>query len=484
MSEKDSNRKGSSTHQKQDKSKPQIIETVDLYQKPDKIYPKAVQGRYHTLRVIAAIVLLGIFYGTPWLQWNGQQAILFDLPGREFHIFGITFWPQDFFLFGLLLVIAAISLFFFTALAGRLWCGYACPQTVWTKIFLKIEHYIEGDRNARMRLDKMPWNSEKIRKKFTKHGVWIVYSLFTGFCFVGYFIPVDSLFGEIVSLNLGPWATFWILFYSLATYGNAGWLREQICIYMCPYARFQSAMFDKNTLIITYDEERGESRGSRKKNVEPATLGLGDCIDCKLCVQVCPTGIDIRDGLQYECIGCAACIDVCNGVMDQMGYDRGLVRYSTEESMETGHLKVFRPRVFIYAAVLLGLLGGLGYAISQRAPIGLDIIRDRNQLYRETVEGMVENIYTFKFINKEQRPHRCEFSLVEAGPITLLGDKEIIIPAGELKTHVARMQVDPGLLTKASNSVNVRVVCDDLNDFVLLEEGRFVGPVLGQRIPR
>ena len=275
----------------------------EFYAKHEKIYPRQVSGMFARLRVTAMLVLLGIFYGLPWIQWEGRQAVLFDLPAREFHVFGLTFWPQDFFLLAMLLVIAALTLFFFTALAGRLWCGYACPQTVWTEAFLRIERWFEGDRAKQMKLDKAPWTREKILRKTGKHTIWIVFGLFTGLTFVGYFVPITDLIPRFLTLNTGAWETFWVLFYGFATWGNAGFMREQVCIYMCPYARFQSAMFDKDTLIISYDEERGEPRGPRKRGTDHKAKGLGDCIECTLCVQVCPTGIDIRDGLQYQCIG-------------------------------------------------------------------------------------------------------------------------------------------------------------------------------------
>ncbi|MEN9527010.1 MAG: hypothetical protein RLY56_961, partial [Pseudomonadota bacterium] len=299
------------------------------YQAHQKVYPREVKGRFTALRTTAVWVLLGLFYGLPWLRWDDRQAILFDLPARKFHLLGLTLWPQDFIFLAWLLVIAALSLFFFTAVGGRLWCGYACPQTVWTEVFIWMERVTEGDRAKRMKLDAAPWSTNKLLRKAAKQTLWITFSLWTGFTFVGFFTPIDVLADKVLSLSLGSWETFWVLFYGFATYGNAGFLREQVCKYMCPYARFQSAMFDRDTLIITYDTERGEPRGGRRKGSDPRAAGLGDCTDCTMCVQVCPTGIDIRNGLQYECIACAACIDACDSVMDKMGYSRGLVRYDT-----------------------------------------------------------------------------------------------------------------------------------------------------------
>ena len=286
------------------------------YAKHRKIYPREVQGRFTRLRTIAVFALLGLYYLLPWMNWNGRQAILFDLPARQFHLFGLVMWPQDFIFLTLLLVIAGLTLFFSTAMAGRLWCGFACPQTVWTEVFLWMERAIEGDRARRLKLDRAPWSLQKLLRKGGKQLAWIIFALWTGFTFVGFFTPIRTLLPSALAFQLGPWETFWSLFYSFATYGNAGYLREQVCKYMCPYARFQSAMFDKDTLVITYDARRGEPRGSRPRGLDARSRGQGDCIDCKACVQVCPTGIDIRQGLQYECISCAACIDACDSVMD------------------------------------------------------------------------------------------------------------------------------------------------------------------------
>jgi len=379
-----------------------------LYRKEPKIYPRQVTGRFARLRVVAVWVLLGLFYLLPWIRIAGKQSVLFDLPARKFYILGMTFWPQDFVYLALLLITAGLSLFFFTALAGRLWCGFACPQTVWTEVFIWIERWVEGDRQKRMKLDAAPWNAEKILRKSAKQFLWIVFAAWTGFTFVGFFTPIRELGANVLSLSLGPWETFWTIFYAFATYGNAGYLREQVCKYMCPYARFQSAMFDKDTLIISYDSERGEPRGGRRKSLDPQEAGLGDCINCTLCVQVCPTGIDIRDGLQYECIACAACIDVCDQVMDKMEYPRGLVRYTTEHSLKhkTGH--VIRPRIIVYGLLLLVIISGTLWSMTHRVPLRADLIRDRNALYRELPGDVVENVYTLKITNMDNAPHRYD----------------------------------------------------------------------------
>ena len=375
------------------------------YAPHQKVYPREVSGRFTRLRITAAWVLLGLFYLLPWVRWNDRQALLFDLPARQFHLFGLTLWPQDFIFLAWLLVMAALSLFFFTAIAGRLWCGYACPQTVWTEVFLWLERVTEGDRSRRMKLDAGPWTGEKWLRKGAKQLLWIVFALWTGFTFVGFFTPITELASRTLALALGPWETFWLLFYGFATYGNAGFLREQVCKYMCPYARFQSAMFDKDTLIITYDAERGEPRGGRRRSTDPRSAGLGDCTDCTLCVQVCPTGIDIRKGLQYECIACAACIDACDGVMDRMGYARGLVRYDTQNALQHQSKRVLRPRVIVYGALLALLFAGFVAALVLRKPVALDVLHDRNTLFRTLGSGEIENVYLLKIMNKDGAPH-------------------------------------------------------------------------------
>jgi len=372
----------------------------DLYRAAPKIYPREQDGRFQRLRHTAVVVLLGLYYVMPWLTWNGRQAVLFDLPARRFYILGLTFWPQDFFYLTWLLILAGLSLFFFTALAGRLWCGYACPQTVWTEVFLWMERWTEGDRNKRMKLDAAPWSAEKLARKGGKQALWITFALWTGFTFVGFFTPIRELGPRVLTFTIGPWETFWTLFYSVATYGNAGYLREQVCKYMCPYARFQGAMFDPNTLVIAYDPARGEPRGSRRRGTDYKAAGLGDCIDCTLCVQVCPTGIDIRDGLQYECIACGACIDACDAVMDKVAYPRGLVRYATEESLAGHASHILRPRVIVYGLLLAAGFGAFGWSVTHRVPLIVDVVRDRNALYRVASDGAIENAYTLKIMNK------------------------------------------------------------------------------------
>lgn len=447
-----------------------------LYARHQKIYPREVHGLFAFWRRISAFVLLGLYYGLPWANRDGRQAVLFDLPARKFYIFDWVFWPQDFFYFAVLLIVAALSLFFFTALAGRMWCGYACPQTVWTELFLWVERRMEGDRPHRMKRDKAPWTWRKLVLKATKQIVWLSIAAFTGFTFVGFFTPIRGLAANIAQLGLGPWETFWIVFYSLATYGNAGFLREQVCLYMCPYARFQSAMFDNNTLIISYGPARGEPRGARARNVDRKASGQGDCIDCTLCVQVCPTGIDIRNGLQYQCISCSACVDVCNDVMHKMNYPRGLIRYTTENALRGGTVRILRPRIAIYAGVLVLMLAGLVLAIRQRVPLQLDVIRDRNSLYRETDDDGIENVYTLKIINMDEHAHTYTLGVQGIPGLSARTEQTLQMGPGEVRELGVRVRADERALRQRSTGIVFHLQAADDPRLKVTEKARFMGP--------
>jgi cytochrome c oxidase accessory protein FixG len=450
--------------------------STSLYEAHRKIYPREADGRFQRLRNLAVWVLLGLYYVLPWVPWDGRQSVLFDLPARKFYVFGLVFWPQDFFYLTWLLIILGLSLFFFTALAGRLWCGYACPQTVWTDVFMSIERRIEGDRNRRLKLDRSPWTGEKILRKGTKHLVWALLALWTGFTFVGFFTPIHELAGEIASLSTGPWETFWVLFYSFATWGNAGLMREQVCKYMCPYARFQSAMFDRDTLIIAYDSGRGEPRGARPRSADYRSRGLGECIDCKACVQVCPTGIDIREGLQYECIACAACIDACDAVMDKMSYPRGLVRYTSQTSLEGGGSHVIRPRMIVYGALLAALVVGFAVSISLRKPVGLDVMRDRNALYRRLPDGAIENVYLLRILNKDTVTHRYVLAASGLPGIAIdSGMAEHTVGPGEVYSVAARVRA-PAAAASGSHDITIEATSPDLPRLKASRAARFLGP--------
>ncbi len=505
------------------------IEYESIYRSEGKVYPREVRGLFQRLRMIAVFWLLGMFYLFPWLTWEGRQAVLFDLPARRFHLFGLTFWPQDFIFLALLLIMAGLALFFFTALAGRLWCGYACPQTVWTEVFLWIERAFEGDRARRIKLDRSPWTREKLLRKGGKHLAWIVFAAWTGFTFVGFFTPIRELGARLLTLDWGFWETFWTCFYGFATWGNAGFLREQVCKYMCPYARFQGAMFDRDTLIIAYDARRGEPRGPRRRELRsvlerergllplpeaqaaiafhawqtaqrgsarvttgladhppPAAPeahrqdGLGDCIDCTICVQVCPTGIDIRNGLQYECIACGACIDACDQVMERIGYPKGLIRYTTQNLVEGGTTRILRPRVLIYGALLVLLATLWGYGVLNRGDLGLEVLRDRNALYRETLAG-IENSYTLKIVNRLAEPRRLRLTVegVE-GLIVVEPAEDFTVAADTVERIPASLRVAHGTL-RGMHPIRFVLTDPARPDRPLRRESRFFAPAEERR---
>lgn len=392
----------------------------------NKVYPRSVSGVFARWRIIMVFVTQIIFYGMPWLQWEGRQAVLFDLGARKFYLFGMVLWPQDVVYLAVILVLSAFALFLFTAMAGRLFCGYACPQTVYTEIFMWVERKIEGDRLARIRLDEQPWSSRKLRLKAAKHTIWVLIAFWTGFTFIGYFAPIRELGAGILALSLGPWQWFWLLFYAFATWGNAGFMREAVCKYMCPYARFQSVMVDEDTFVVTYDYKRGEPRGGRSRRIDHKEAGMGDCVDCTLCVQVCPTGIDIRDGLQYMCIGCGACVDACDQVMEKMDYPQGLIRYTSGNAITEGltqsevRRKLLRPRTIAYSLLLLGIGAALIVSMATRSTLRVDVIRDRGALGREVAGGLIENVYRLQVINTSESPLTLHLSATGVPGLSIL----------------------------------------------------------------
>ncbi len=458
------------------------VSVIKMYAAREEIYPRETKGRYASLRWICVWLTQLAFYGLPWLNWNDRQALLFDLAARKFYIFGIVLWPQDFIYLAALLIISAYLLFLATAIAGRVWCGFACPQTVYTEIFLWIERMIEGKRSARMRLDKQPASFSKIAKKTAKHMAWGGVALWTGFTFVGYFTPIHTLTQEVLNLALGPWELFWVLFYAFATYGNAGWLREQVCKYMCPYARFQSSMFDKDSLIISYDRKRGEPRGMPSKHADASAKTLGDCIDCTLCVQVCPVGIDIRDGLQYECIGCAACVDACNTVMDKVGSPRGLIRYTTDNAL-TNNLSIkevrrraLRPRVLIYTGILLAIVVTFFSALGLRTPLKLDVIRDRGAMGREVEDGMIENVYRLQIMNTAEAAHRYQISVAGIESLALATPDVVDLAPTETRAVPIRVRAAQGQGAPGSNKITVTLKAIDDDGLQVTEDAVFFVP--------
>jgi len=453
-----------------------------LYKARIKIHPRSVTGIFATWRWAMVWFTQLLYYGLPWLEWNDRQAVLLDLVNRKFYIVGLVLWPQDVFFLAIILIISAYALFLFTAVAGRLWCGYTCPQTVYTEIFMWIEEKIEGKRSARIKLDQAPLDGRKFSLRALKYGAWVLLALWTGFTLVGYFTPIKTLWGEFWSWNLGPWESFWIFFYAAFTYAFAGHLREQVCLYMCPYARFQGVMFDPDTLVITYDPERGEPRGSRKKGVDPRSVGKGDCVDCDICVQVCPTGIDIRDGLQYECIGCAACIDACDDVMAQMNYPKGLIRYTTENALEqhwgwkevVGH--IVRPRIIIYTVILVGITLALIWGLANKADLRVNVLRDRAILSREVEGGLIENVYRLQVMNVTEQAHRYTVSVSGLEGIKLEGNAAIEVPSVTSKSFPLSVRVPLESGKQGAHTIYFDVKAENNDKMAVHEKATFLIP--------
>jgi cytochrome c oxidase accessory protein FixG len=436
---------------------------VSLYEAHKKIYPRSVSGLFANWRWGVVFLTQLVFYGLPWLEWGQRQAVLFDLGARRFYIFSLVLYPQDFIYLTGILVISALSLFLFTAVAGRLWCGYACPQTVYTEIFLWLEKNTEGDRSARMRRDAGPWSVDKVLRKASKHALWLAVALWTGYTFVGYFTPIKELATEFLQMQMGAWEIFWSLFYGFATYGNAGFMRELVCKHMCPYARFQSAMFDRDTLIVSYDEERGEPRGARSRKADPMALNLGACVDCSLCVQVCPTGIDIRKGLQYECIGCGACADVCDTVMDKMGYARGLVKYSTQNAIRQHWTRgqilrhVLRPRVLVYSTILGSVILAMVVSLALRTPFRVDVVRDRGVLARLVEGGRIENVYRLQIMNATEATQRFAISVEGLPGLGIASDSEVSIDSTQARWVAVRVQAPYDVADAGSHPIHFSI---------------------------
>ena len=455
-------------------------ETQNLYKKREKIYVREITGLFQKLRTYVLWGLFAAFFGAAWLNWDGRQAIFFDLPSRQFHIFGITFWPQDFMLLAWALIISAYLLFTVTNMAGRLWCGYACPQTAWTMIFMWIEEKIEGSRNARIKLDKSSLSFEKFRKKSLKHILWGLVALWTGITFIGYFTPIRDVIPSILSFELNAWGVFWMGFFAFMTYLMAGWMREQVCIYMCPYARFQSVMYDQNTLAVSYDFNRGEPRGFRNKKQEDTTEApLGDCVDCSLCVQVCPVGIDIRDGLQYQCIACGLCIDACDSVMDKVGFERGLIRYATETELKGGKTRFLRPRLVGYAVMLSVMIIAFSYVLISRTPFKLEIERGRGALYHETVNDTITNGYTLKLINMSQSPRAYTLSVEGIDGLMIDAPTEYQLEVNELREVLLTLELDPNTTRLTSSRNEIYFIVHDATTLeeVARAKNAFIAPL-------
>lgn len=464
---------------KEDKaSADDTIRVLDLYQTRDKIVVRKLDGFFQRLKRYTGLPMLAAFLTLPWLQFDGRQIVWFDLPARKFYVFNITFWPQDFMLLAWALIISAFALFTVTVMVGRVWCGFSCPQTVWTWLFMGAENIWEGDRNARIKLDKAPLSWNKLWRKSMKQASWVLIALVTGLTFVGYFNPIRDLVPSFFTLSAHPAALFWTLFFTVMTYMNAAYLREQVCLYMCPYARFQSVMFDADTLIVSYDQERGEPRGTRKKSTDYRSEGKGDCVDCSLCVQVCPTGIDIRDGLQYECISCGLCIDACDAVMEKMNYQPKLIQFTAGNKLVHKKEHFLRPRLLAYLVALLVMIGLFAQTIYSRVPLELDVIRDRNVLYRQVENGLVENTYTLRINNMDNYAHHYRISTRSQLDFDYRGQREVKVDKGEVLTLVVRLAIDPGLLKLPSEEVIFEIESIDTAGLTESQKSRFIGPRL------
>lgn len=463
--------------------RPDKSKSDNSYTPRSRIYVRAVSGMLENIRRFFGLFFLGAFVVMPWIQFNGGQAILFDIGAQRFNIFGLTLWPQDLTLLAWILIVSAFALFFVTTFAGRVWCGFMCPQTTWTFIYIWFEEKIEGSRNKRMKLDQRKMDFDKFWRKTIKHFAWIIIALLTSLTFVGYFTPIDSLIVDFFTFSSQFWLVFWVLFFTLCTYGNAGWMREIMCTHICPYARFQSAMFDKDTFTVAYNPKRGEQRGPRGRKAsrdENQAQGLGDCIDCNLCVQVCPTGIDIRNGLQYECINCGACVDACNGVMDKMNYPKGLISFTSETQLAGGTTKIFRPKLLGYALVLVLMTGLLVFEIFTRSLVEIDIIKDRIPMYRETGNGLIENVFTIKILNKSQQTQSFKVFVDDLDGHIFIGEDEATVAGGEVFNLPLSIAINPSRLSQESTEFRFRVESIDATDSPLKvqEVSKFLYPDL------
>ncbi|MFL0811548.1 MAG: cytochrome c oxidase accessory protein CcoG [Agarilytica sp.] len=462
------------------------IRYVNLYESEKKIYTRKVAGFFQAIRRYTGLPLIAAYILLPWFSIDDRPAVLFDLPARQFHVLWLTFWPQDFMLLAWLLIIAAFALFTVTVLLGRVWCGFTCPQTVWTLMFISVEHFFEGDRNKQIKLDRSPWNFNKIWRKSATHASWVLIAFITGVTFIGYFVPIRELLLGLIPhrdnagmlvIGAHPVAAFWTLFFTAMTYLNAGWMREQVCKYMCPYARFQSVMYDKDTLAVHYDPKRGESRGPRKSgDKDYKEKGMGDCIDCSWCVQVCPVDIDIRDGMQYECINCGLCVDACNAVMDKMEYPRGLIRFTSEDALATGKTNFVRFRLFGYSFAVALMCCAFLYAIFTRTPIEVDVLRDRGvRLYRVNAEN-IQNVYTLKISNKDRQAHRYQVLVEGDYPFVIDRYRPLEVEEGEVFSVPLRVSVPRKALDTEKTTINIRVISKDNDKIQSLEKTNFMGP--------
>lgn len=456
------------------------LATVDEKGKRVWIFPKKPTGYYHKLRIVVTVVLLSIFFITPFITYNNRPFILLNIFERKFILFGQVFWPQDFFLLALTLITFFVFVILFTVVFGRLWCGWACPQTLFMEmVFRKIEYWIEGDANAQRRLKKAPWNTEKIVKKGSKQLIFILISVLISHTTMAYLIGIDEV-KEIVSQPPSEHIAGFVglVVFTGIFYGVFAWFREQACVAVCPYGRLQGVLLSKESIVVAYDWLRGEPRGKLKKNQTTITEKQGDCIDCKLCVHVCPTGIDIRNGTQLECVNCTACIDACDDVMSKISKPTGLIRYSSHQAIQEGKQKLFTPRVAGYSIVLTALISALSFFVFTRADIETTILKVPGTLYTKTDDGQITNLYSIEFVNKTFDDLDLSVKLESPASATYqkIGDPKILVPREGILKGMIMVKLPEEAIQSMKTEIEFGIYKGD--EKIETARAKFIGPIV------
>ena len=457
------------------------IATVDAEGKRVWVYPKKPSGRYHQKRIVVTVVLLTLLFAGPFIKISGRPLLLLNIFERKFVILGQAFWPQDFFLLALLLITFFVFIILFTVVFGRVWCGWACPQTLFMEmVFRKIEYWIEGDANQQRKLNESPWNGEKIRKKTFKHFIFVIISLLISHTVMAYLIGVEQVWEIVTQPPSAHWAGFLgLMAFTGIFYWVFSWFREQACIAVCPYGRLQGVLLDKKSIAVMYDWLRGEPRGKLKNNRDE-DAPKGDCIDCKLCVHACPTGIDIRNGTQLECVNCTACIDACDEVMLKINKPKGLIRYSSHDAIQEGRQKLFTPRVAAYSAVLAALIGVFTFFMVTRSDIETTVLKVPGQLYQKTDDGKITNLYNVQFVNKTFEEIVLELKVMDAPEISItkVGEGAITVPPNGLAEGIYFISIPQYKVTSAKTSLVVGVYHQ--GKLIDKTKVKFLGPVLSK----